>query len=152
MLLLLNWDEPNGTWFDSPANSVDGFADLCAEFEQGGCNYFLDPLYTAVDPGASVDPFGGRPIRDWHEVRNMDSFTAEADERSKRLTFTHDADVTSDEYRRNQFARFTISRANRPCRSFLLKGPRSRSFLATCFAAPSISHSRSSSPVISGRR
>jgi len=107
MLSLRHWDVPTGSWRDS-RNSDDGFATLCNEFREQACDYCLCDPHTTVDRERLLTLSAGklRRSRDWHEVRNIDSFTAGPDERSKRLTFTHEQAQASDDFRREHLARY----------------------------------------------
>lgn len=107
MLSLGHWDAQTGTWPDA-INADDGFAQLCESFQQRGCDYCSNAPHKAVDRERLLTLSAGklRRARDWHTVRNMNSFTAEADERSKRLTFTHEQAQASDEFRREYLRRY----------------------------------------------
>jgi hypothetical protein len=107
MLSVWHWDMQTGNWQNS-ANVDDGFAELCARFQQGICDYCLNAPHTAVDRERLLTLSAGklRAARDWHMVTNMDSFVAERDERSKRLTFTHEPAAASDDFRRDHLARY----------------------------------------------
>ena len=107
MLSLWHWDAQTGTWRDA-VNADDGFAQLCGSFQQQGCDYCSNAPHKAVDRERLLTLSAGklRRARDWHTVRNMDSFKAEADERSKRLTFTHEQAQASDEFRRGYLRRY----------------------------------------------
>jgi hypothetical protein len=107
MLSLRHWDAHTGSWKDS-SSSDDGFATLCDEFQEQGCDYCLCDPHTTVDRERLLTLSAGklRPARDWHEVGHMDSFTTYPDERSKRLTFTHEQAQASDDFRRQHLARY----------------------------------------------
>jgi hypothetical protein len=107
MRSLWHWDTPTGTWRES-LNADDGFAQLCESFQEQGCDYCSNAPHTAVDRERLLTLSAGklRRARDWHTVRNMESFTTEADERSKRLTFTHEQAKASDDFRREYLRRY----------------------------------------------
>jgi len=68
----------------------------------------LSDPHTTVDRERLLTLSAGKlqPARDWQEVQNMDSFTSGSDERSKRLTFTHEQTPACDEFRRLHLARY----------------------------------------------
>jgi hypothetical protein len=47
-----------------------------------------------------------QPLHDWHTVRKIDSFVAGDDERSKRLTFTHEQGSSSKDFRHRYLERY----------------------------------------------
>jgi hypothetical protein len=107
MLSLRHWDTNEKTWLECE-RSEDGFQQLCQSFETPNCDFSQNAPHTAVDRERLLTLSAGylKPRRDWHNVRNMDSFTAEADERTKRLTFTHEPAVESNNFRNECLARF----------------------------------------------
>jgi len=113
MISLLCWDPGSQSWRDSP-DSNDGFAEFCTEFQQQACDFCLNTPHTTVDRERLLTLSAGmlRRMRSWHNVRNMDSFTAEADERSKRLTFTHEQAPASNDFRRSHMARYITLQMN----------------------------------------
>jgi hypothetical protein len=107
MLSLWDWNIPESTWVDS-ANANDGFAQLCETFQLPACDYCLNATHTTLDRERILTLSAGklRGARDWHKVRNMDSFAAEDNERSKRLTFTHEQAQASVTFRREHLANY----------------------------------------------
>lgn len=84
MLALFGWDQSTGTWKDS-AKADDGFGKLCETFP-GSCDFCQNTPHTSVDRERLFTLSAGklRPLPNWHAVREVDSFLAESDERSKR--------------------------------------------------------------------
>lgn len=107
MLTVWNWDTQRMSW-QKPASVDDGFAALCGTFQQQNCDYCLNAPHSSVDRERLLTLSAGklRAARDWHLVHKMDSFIAERDERSKRLTFTHEPAAASNDSRRDHLARF----------------------------------------------
>jgi hypothetical protein len=108
MLALLGWDTAAGTWIDTTAS--DGFQELSEAFEPH-CDYCTAPPHTVVDrERLFMLSSGNVPIPNgtvgWHHATNLHSFQAESDERSKRLTFTHEMNPASVEYRHLYLGRF----------------------------------------------
>jgi len=113
MLSLQQWDVQAGRWLDS-ANADDGFTQLCGTFQEQACDFCLSAAHTALDRERLLTLSAGklRRTRDWHKVRNMDSYTAEVNERSKRLTFTHEQAAASNEFRCVHLARYITLQMN----------------------------------------
>jgi hypothetical protein len=107
MLSLRHWDVANNAWINS-AHADDGFVQLCATFQQPGCDYCVHPPISSVDRERLLTLAAGhlRPAPDWHLVENIPSFIAEPDERTKRLTFTHEQAADSLAFRHSHLAAF----------------------------------------------
>lgn len=101
MLSLRRWDAATNTWIDS-GDADDGYNQLCGAFHEPQCDFIVDPGTNAVDRERLLTLTAGqlRPTPDWYLVRNIPSFIAEFDERTKRLTFTHESAAESREFRR----------------------------------------------------
>jgi hypothetical protein len=113
MLFLKHWDAPTEAWQNS-AYANDGFAQLCEIFQEPACDFCQNAPNTMLNRERLLTLSAGklRRTRDWHHVRNMDSFTAETDERSKRLTFTHEQAPDSNNFRHNHLARYITLQMN----------------------------------------
>lgn len=107
MISICKWDTGKESWLNSD-NTDDGFAELCETFQQPTCDYCLDPSITTIDRERlfSISSGSLKPSKDWHEVRHMNSYIAEADERSKRLHFTHEKAPDSVQFRNDHLARY----------------------------------------------
>jgi len=108
MLALLGWDNAAGAWVDATAS--DGFQALCHTFGPH-CNYCTAAPHTVVDrERLFMLSSGNVPTPNekagWHHVTNLHSFEAESDERSKRLTFTHEITQASVDFRHLHLGRF----------------------------------------------
>jgi hypothetical protein len=106
MLELLRWEA--GAWIDTPAS--DGFGLLCKGFAPH-CDYCTAAPHTVVDRERLFMLSTGNvrtpdEAQGWHHATNLHSFEAESDERSKRLTFTHEAAPPSMAYRHEHLGRF----------------------------------------------
>ena len=119
MLALLGWVAEAGTWRNTTAR--DGFQELSDAFESH-CDYCTAAPHTVVDrERLFMLSSGNVPIPNkaagWHHLTNLHSFGAEPDERSKRLTFTHEVNPDSVDYRYQHLGRFielqTVILANR---------------------------------------
>jgi hypothetical protein len=106
MLSLFSWDQSTGTWKDS-AKADDGFDKLCRTFP-GSCDFCQNTPHTSVDRERLFTLSAGKlqPLLDWHAVREIDSFVAESDERSKRITFTHEDGTPSRTFRHSYLERY----------------------------------------------
>lgn len=113
MVSLFNWDTTTGSWKDSTL-ADDGFDKLCATALPKGCDYCQGKPHTAIDRERLLTLSTGKlqPLRDWHKVQKMDSFIAGEDERSKRLTFTHEQCAPSKEFRRSYLEHYIELQAN----------------------------------------
>ncbi len=107
MLALRHWVVADGVWTISP-DVNDGYAQYCGTFQEPQCDYFVTAPTNAVDRERLLTLTSGqlRTARDWHMVRHIPAFVAEADERTKRLTFTHEAAAESQEFRRLHVSAF----------------------------------------------
>lgn len=106
MLTLFGWDQSTGTWKDA-AKADDGFGKLCKTF-LGNCDFCQNTPYTSVDRERLFTLSAGKlqPLPNWHAVREVDSFVAESDERSKRITFTHEEGAPSIAFRHSYLERY----------------------------------------------
>lgn len=110
MHALRKWAAGSQAWQDG-AQANDGFDLLCATFNEQQCDYCSAAPYTALDRERLLMLAAGnlpnlRSERRWHHVQNLDSFRAERDERSKRMTFTHEQAADSTTYRQQCLGRF----------------------------------------------
>ena len=107
MLSLRHWDEAVGAWHET-VRADDGFAQLCETFQEQACDYCLNAPNTTVDRERLLTLSAGklRMEQDWYNVRKMESFMADVDERTKRLTFTHEQADASNGFRRDHLKRY----------------------------------------------
>jgi hypothetical protein len=106
MLSLRHWNAATNAWINSP-DADDGYLQLCGAFQEPECDYFANaPTSVARERLLTLSAGRFRPARDWHVVRKIPSFVAEADERTKRLTFTHEAAAESQEFRHSHIEAF----------------------------------------------
>jgi len=102
MINLWHWQDES--WQVSTVAN-DGFQNLCQLFG----NLSFDGCQTVVDYERLLTLSAGKlePSLDWHKVDKLNSFTAEADERSKRLTFVHEASNDSVDFRNDHLSRYS---------------------------------------------
>lgn len=102
MCNLWRWD--NEAW-QICVEADDGFQQLC----QALGNPPLNGCLTVVDRERLLTLSAGRfaPASDWHKVEKLNSFIAETDERSKRLTFVHEPSNDSVEFRTEHLSRYS---------------------------------------------
>lgn len=108
MLSLYRWDTPTKAWTNS-TQSDDGFDTLCkTTFSGPPCDFCQGTPYTAVDRERLFTLSSGKlkPSIDWHKVREIESFIAWGDERSKRLTFPHEGSQSSRDFRKSYLERY----------------------------------------------
>ncbi len=110
MQALYCWNAAHSAWHEV-ASADDGFADFCTAQGEPTCDYCLaapnTPLARERLFMLSAGKLQNLAHRDgWHHVRNLDSVEAEADERSKRITFTHEEAPDSRDYRQIMLGRF----------------------------------------------
>lgn len=100
MYSLLQWDCEKEAWLDS-CHSDDGFAELCESFAEPTCDFCLASPNTAIDRERLFMISAGKLLasKDWHKVSCLTSYSAEMDECSKRITFTHEQAITSHDFR-----------------------------------------------------
>ncbi len=108
MLDLWSWDIKQLDWILSDFAN-DGYSDLCASFNQPSCDYFATAPHSAIDRERLLTMSAGKLTsgRNWHQIEVMESFKTESDERSKRLTFTHEQTSRSRDFRLEHLARYT---------------------------------------------
>jgi hypothetical protein len=106
MCNLWKWNDQTKSWQETN-EADDGFEQLCISFGT--------PPFVGLGNGLNVIErerlltlSAGRfePALDWYRVEKMDSFIAEADERSKRLTFVHEQNNASVEFRYDHLTRY----------------------------------------------
>jgi hypothetical protein len=112
MIALRTWNIAQGAWLDAP-QANDGFDQLCLSFNEPHCDYCSTAPHNAIDRERLLMLAAGnlpdlRPELKWHQVHNLDSFRSERDERTKRLTFTHEQAPDSATYRQQHLGRFII--------------------------------------------
>jgi hypothetical protein len=107
MLSLRRWNGEAGAW-EVDTTPDDGFGDLCASYKEGDCNYCSSPPHTPIDRERLLTLSSGKllPRVDWHRLDLLPSFMAASDERSQRLTFTHEPVAESREFRAAHLERF----------------------------------------------
>ena len=100
------WNEGEGSWEMSEAD--DGFRSLCNSYSTDCLNICLDHDFNSVDRERMLTLSAGtlNPISRWYEVDKMQSYIAEADERTKRLTFVHEENEDSRTFRNVHITRF----------------------------------------------
>lgn len=108
MLTLYRWDTPVSAWQNTIA-ADDGFNTFCQP--HGPANYYSNDPHTPLARERLLLFSSGKLSKlthadGWQHVRHLDSTEAESDERSKRLTFTHDKSAPSHEYRNVILGRF----------------------------------------------
>ncbi len=108
MLGLWKWGNHENAWVQLP-DAVDGFPELCAGYDDGTGNYFLDGAYSHLDRERllALSAGGLKPRKDWYKVERLPSFTSERDERCKRLTFTHEQVDLSKSFRERHLGRYS---------------------------------------------
>jgi hypothetical protein len=101
MLKLWRWHNEN--WQES-TEADDGFHQLCHSFG----NLALNNCTTVVDRERLLTLSSGKlePALDWHKVEKLNSFVAEADERSKRLTFAQEQNIDSVNFRYDHLSNY----------------------------------------------
>lgn len=101
-----DWNEKANSWETSEAD--DGFRTLCSSYIAGSLNTWLDLDFNSVDRERMLTLSAGtlKPVSKWYEVDKMKSYAAEADERTKRLTFVHEQDEDSRDFRNDHITRF----------------------------------------------
>jgi hypothetical protein len=100
MLTALKWNEESKSW--QPCGKVDdGFGCLCDSYHDASLKLCTEELLSPIHVERLLALTAGMflPVPDWHDVGNMPSFQAEADERTKRLTFVHEQDLASHDFR-----------------------------------------------------
>lgn len=107
MLNLWDWKAATNTW-TLCAMASDGFDPLCAAYGKGVLAGCLETHLTRIDQERlltlSAGTFEVSP--EWYYVKNMKCFIAEADERSKRLTFTQELNFDSRTFRNDHITRY----------------------------------------------
>jgi hypothetical protein len=100
MRSVFRWDEHSMAW-QQCAKADDGFAGLCDAYHDPSLRLCTEGLSSPVHVERLLALSSGKllPVPNWHDVRNLPSFEAEADERTKRLTFVHEQDAASNEFR-----------------------------------------------------
>lgn len=107
MRTIWQWDDDNHAWLESE-NANDGFRELCDRYENPALTTSLDGGFNVVDRERLLTLSAGKlePCLDWHRIEKLNSFIAESDERSKRLTFVHEQHTDSVEFRNEHLSRF----------------------------------------------
>lgn len=107
MLELYSWDNRTEAYTVTPLAN-DGFKVLCDGYEEPDCDFFTAIPATALDRERLLVLSAGQldRSRNWHEVKALPSFIAAVDERSQRLTFTHEDDPISKDYRNRHLSAF----------------------------------------------
>ena len=100
MRSVFRWDEHSMAW-QQCAKADDGFTGLCDAYHDPSLRLCTEGLSSPVHAERLLALSSGKllPVPNWHDVRNLPSFEAEADERTKRLTFVHEQDAASNEFR-----------------------------------------------------
>lgn len=107
MLALWKWNAREERWCVCET-ADDGFKELCDSYGTGSCDFCTATPFTPVDRERLLTLSAGKldPRPDWHLVKTLDSFVAEEDETSKRLTFVHDPCQHSADFRRDHLGRY----------------------------------------------
>jgi len=107
MISTLEWDQTHSEWKECKV-AMDGYKAFCTGFQEEKCDYYLDSKYSALDRERLVAISTGTliPQKRWYHISDLDSYTAESDERSKRFTFTHEETRESKAFRRKCMLRF----------------------------------------------
>jgi hypothetical protein len=107
MIELRHWNTGLCRW-DVLSEADDGFVTLCASYQRMACDYYTNTPITAVDRERLLTLTAGKfsRSRHWHRLKNLPPFIAESDERTKRLTFTHEGELTSKSFRNEHLAAF----------------------------------------------
>lgn len=104
---LYNWNKLNSLWVPSE-KAEDGFKALCDSFRRDPMDWCVSAEYTSVDRERLLTLSAGKlePAQNWHEINNLRSYTAEQDERTKRLTFVQEQAVESIDFRNEHLSRY----------------------------------------------
>ena len=104
MLRLWKWGAASQSWCDAQAD--DGFAISCDSFEEGPFSCCLGNEFSSIDRERLLVLSTGKlkPVRDWHSVEKLNSFTANEDESPNRLLFAQDAQPSAVEFRKSHYA------------------------------------------------
>jgi len=104
---LYDWDSQNDQWAIAE-KAEDGFKVLCDSFKSNPMDWCTGNGYTSVDRERLLTLSAGKlePSENWHEINNLRSFTAEQDERTKRLTFAQEQSVESVDFRKEHLSRY----------------------------------------------
>jgi hypothetical protein len=97
---LWRWDQGVSQW--TPTDPDDGFAAYVGGYgAPPTCNFFPAPATTALARERLFTLSAGKlnTANDWYAPQNIPACIAETDERSKRLTFTHDEVQASRDFR-----------------------------------------------------
>jgi hypothetical protein len=108
MLNLYRWDIQAADWQNTDT-ADDGFDTFCQP--HGAANYYTHVPHTPLARERLLLFSSGKLSKidhksGWHHVPHLDSTETEADERSKRLTFTHEKSALSHAYRNEILGRF----------------------------------------------
>jgi predicted amidohydrolase len=104
---LFYWDNQDNAWIESQ-KAEDGFEALCDSYEQNRMDWCVGNQHTSVDRERLLTLSAGKlePSVNWHEIQSLGSFTAEQDERTKRLTFVQDQAADSVGFRNEHITRY----------------------------------------------
>ena len=107
MLGLWKWDDAAKGW-SVKESADDGFTLLCDSYQDPSLNWCSAVSFTTVDRERLLTLSAGKlaPRSDWHKVENIDSFVAEQDERTKRLTFVQEQAADSVTFRDEYLGRY----------------------------------------------
>jgi hypothetical protein len=104
---LYTWDNQTKCWVNAD-QAEDGFRALCDFYDQNPMEWCTGAEFTSVDRERLLTLSAGKfePALDWHEIKNLGSFAAEQDERTKRLTFVQEQSAESVEFRNEHLTRY----------------------------------------------
>ncbi len=104
---LYTWEGQNNNWVISE-KAEDGFKALCDSYKRNPMDWCAGADYTSVDRERLLTLSAGKlePDTNWHQIKNLKSFTAEQDERTKRLTFVQEQSAESVEFRNDHLTRY----------------------------------------------
>ena len=108
MLSVLQWQQDQNKWVPLDF-AVDGFAELCGQYNDGNGDYCLDNGFSHLDRERLLALSAGhfQPSKTWYKIDHLDSFTSNGDERCKRLTFTHEQIGASRMFRQTHMERYS---------------------------------------------
>lgn len=108
MLALWQWRAADPDWIPC-GTAADGFTELCGGYGDGAGDYCLDTAFSHLDRERlfALSAGGFKPHKEWYKVEVLPSFVSEADERCKRLTFTHEQVDASRRFRDMLLTRYS---------------------------------------------
>lgn len=107
MAALWDWNQKDRRWRKCE-KADDGFDALCDSYNEASMDWCAGATFTSVDRERLLTLSAGKlePHVDWHKVEKLDSFVAEQDERTKRLTFVQEQSADSVGFRNEHLSRY----------------------------------------------